>query len=164
MNLSKVGKVSLIILGSFLLLIVESLIKYYWILNKIPQGGFYLFGKIIQIIFIPNYYIAFNLPLPQYVIILAVLIILTMLGYYWWLNLLKLNFFNVLAISLVITGALSNLIDRLIFGFVIDYINLIFWPVFNLADVVIVLGVIIYFLNEFRQKPQLTIYKIKSED
>ena len=35
---------------------------------------------------------------------------------------------------LMISGALSNILDRLYFGCVVDFINLQFWPLFNLAD------------------------------
>lgn len=41
-------------------------------------------------------------------------------------------------------GALSNLTDRLIWGCVIDHLDLGFWPVFNLADVAIGLGALIF--------------------
>ena len=39
-----------------------------------------------------------------------------------------------LALSLILGGAIGNLIDRLRFGFVIDFLDLRVWPVFNLAD------------------------------
>ena len=44
---------------------------------------------------------------------------------------------------LIVSGAISNIIDRLAFGCVIDFIDLRFWPVFNLADVFISAGAII---------------------
>ncbi len=49
----------------------------------------------------------------------------------------------VAAAGLIIGGALSNLIDRFLLGYVRDMINLGFWPVFNLADAAIVTGVVI---------------------
>ncbi len=47
-------------------------------------------------------------------------------------------------------GALSNLTDRLVWGCVIDHIDLGFWPVFNLADAAIVLGVLIFLAGRGR--------------
>ncbi len=44
------------------------------------------------------------------------------------------------AIALVCAGALGNLYDRIVYGSVIDFIDLSFWPVFNLADVAITAG------------------------
>jgi signal peptidase II len=45
------------------------------------------------------------------------------------------------ALGLIIGGALGNIIDRISLGAVVDFIDLRFWPVFNLADTAIVLGV-----------------------
>jgi len=50
------------------------------------------------------------------------------------------------AISMIIGGGISNLIDRIFRGSVIDYIDINYWikyPVFNIADIFIVIGVII---------------------
>ncbi len=46
----------------------------------------------------------------------------------------------VMALALIAGGATGNLIDRLIFGGVTDYIDVRIWPVFNLADMSIVAG------------------------
>ena len=44
------------------------------------------------------------------------------------------------ALSLILGGAIGNLIDRLRLGYVIDFIDLRIWPVFNLADTAISIG------------------------
>lgn len=41
---------------------------------------------------------------------------------------------------LLIAGAVGNIIDRIRLGYVIDFINLQIWPIFNLADMFIVMG------------------------
>lgn len=45
------------------------------------------------------------------------------------------------ALGLILGGALGNLVDRVRLGYVVDFIDLRWWPVFNLADSAIVLGV-----------------------
>lgn len=45
-------------------------------------------------------------------------------------------------LGLVFAGALGNLIDRLYYGAVIDFINLHWWPVFNIADSAITVAII----------------------
>lgn len=45
------------------------------------------------------------------------------------------------ALGLVLGGALGNLLDRIRLGYVVDFIDLRWWPVFNLADSAIVVGV-----------------------
>ena len=60
-----------------------------------------------------------------------------------------------LASALIIGGALGNVIDRLIHGHVIDFIQVYYqhyyWPAFNLADSAICLGAALMVLDSFRQ-------------
>ncbi|MDP2831376.1 MAG: signal peptidase II [Candidatus Omnitrophota bacterium] len=48
-----------------------------------------------------------------------------------------------LSLSLILGGAAGNLIDRLRFGFVVDFLDLRVWPVFNIADSVITIAALI---------------------
>jgi signal peptidase II len=63
--------------------------------------------------------------------------------------------YKLIALSLILSGAIGNLIDRAVFGFVIDFINLhyqnFYWPVFNVADAAITLGVILLLLVDFKK-------------
>jgi signal peptidase II len=47
------------------------------------------------------------------------------------------------ALGLVIGGSVSNLVDRIRLGHVTDFLDLTFWPAFNLADTFIVVGVVV---------------------
>lgn len=53
--------------------------------------------------------------------------------------------------GLLFGGALGNLIDRLRFGHVVDFIDLGFWPVFNIADTAIVLGAVFIALGLLKE-------------
>ncbi len=50
------------------------------------------------------------------------------------------NKYYIVCLSLILAGALGNLIDRLRLGYVIDFLNFYIWPVFNIADSAITLG------------------------
>lgn len=56
---------------------------------------------------------------------------------------------------LIITGSLSNIVDRIIYGGVIDFLLLSYgtwsWPVFNVADMCIVSGVFLMFLKLYKK-------------
>ncbi len=64
-----------------------------------------------------------------------------------------------IAFSFVIGGALGNLNDRIIYGYVIDFIEIhyktLYWPIFNFADVAISVGVILLLYNMFLNKEKI---------
>jgi len=63
-----------------------------------------------------------------------------------------------IALGLLLGGAIGNLIDRLAFGRVVDFIDIGAWPVFNLADSAIVVGIIFmiyYFLFPARRREHI---------
>ena len=59
------------------------------------------------------------------------------------------------ALSILLAGAIGNLIDRFLLGFVIDFIDLhyqdFYWPVFNVADVLISLGVALLIFSDIKK-------------
>jgi len=57
-----------------------------------------------------------------------------------------------ISLSLILAGALGNLIDRIFFGYVIDFLDFRIWPVFNLADSAITVGAILLALSFLSQK------------
>jgi signal peptidase II len=97
--------------------------------------------------------IAFSLPVPQSLtIILTPLIIILLLGYVSQYRHQLLLWPTWLFIFL---GAISNLIDRIVYGFVIDYIR-IFTGVINIADVMILLGMLILLFTTHKTSIQAT--------
>ncbi|MBI3087976.1 MAG: signal peptidase II [Candidatus Omnitrophica bacterium] len=56
-----------------------------------------------------------------------------------------------LALALILGGAVGNLIDRVRFGYVVDFLDFRVWPVFNVADSCISVGVGLLLLSQFRR-------------
>lgn len=56
-----------------------------------------------------------------------------------------------LALGLILGGALGNLFDRVRFGYVIDFLDFRIWPVFNIADSAITIGMAILILKILRR-------------
>ena len=58
--------------------------------------------------------------------------------------------------AFILGGAIGNLIDRLVYGYVIDFLDLEILsynaPIFNLADTFIVIGVILFLINTLRSR------------
>ena len=56
-----------------------------------------------------------------------------------------------LALGLILGGAMGNLFDRMRFGYVIDFLDFRVWPVFNVADSAITIGIAILAWNILRR-------------
>ena len=74
-----------------------------------------------------------------------------------WLHRLKTHEkWLALALSLVLGGAIGNLIDRVYYGYVIDFIDVYYntshWPAFNIADAAISIGAVMLIIDTFRSK------------
>jgi signal peptidase II len=91
--------------------------------------------------YICNPGISFGLIIHPAIFWLFWTIIIMALSYY-----IRKNSFDIGAL-LILAGALSNIFDRLYLSCVIDFIDLRFWPIFNLADSFIVIGVIMLLIR-----------------
>lgn len=63
---------------------------------------------------------------------------------------------SAISLSLILGGAIGNLVDRVIYGYVIDFFDVYYqthhWPVFNMADSAITIGVMLMLYESFTQK------------
>ncbi|SHN91711.1 Lipoprotein signal peptidase [Bathymodiolus heckerae thiotrophic gill symbiont] len=77
----------------------------------------------------------------------------------WMMKTSKQQVLKLVALSLILSGAVGNLIDRAALGFVIDFIDLhyqdFYWPVFNIADITISVGVVLLILADFKNDKRL---------
>ena len=68
-------------------------------------------------------------------------------------DLKKLSMFSVFDFSLLLAGIMGNMLDRFIRGFVVDFFDFVVfsydYPVFNVADIFIVVGIILLLINMF---------------
>ncbi len=76
---------------------------------------------------------------------------------FWMRKLPATEKWNNIAYSFIIGGAAGNVFDRLVHGYVVDYLDFFWgnyhWPAFNLADSFICIGAVMIILDGFRRKP-----------
>lgn len=60
-----------------------------------------------------------------------------------------------LSLSLIVAGGLGNLIDRAMNGYVIDFLDMRFWPIFNVADISVCVGCGLLVLYMFLIEPKV---------
>ncbi|ELV8644779.1 signal peptidase II [Vibrio fluvialis] len=77
---------------------------------------------------------------------------------FWMRRLPSSDKWNNMAYALIIGGAVGNVFDRVVHGFVVDYLDFYWgtyhWPAFNLADSAICIGAAMIILDGFRGKKQ----------
>lgn len=59
------------------------------------------------------------------------------------------NWYRQVLIGMILGGALSNGVDRLVQGYVVDFIDFHWWPVFNVADSCIVIAIVVLLVLSF---------------
>jgi len=83
----------------------------------------------------------------------AMALIISVVLTIWLSRLKKYETLLAVALALVLGGAIGNLIDRLAYGYVIDFLDVYYqtwhWPAFNIADSAISVGVFLMLLESF---------------
>jgi signal peptidase II len=142
----------------FLSLLIVSLIVIFDRLTKILFSHTLSLGEslpvvrnIFHITLVQNTGIAFGLFKNHgavFIIIPLIMIFLLVFNFYQYnYNNEKFSRLYVTAVSLILAGAIGNLIDRIFYGYVIDFIDFRIWPVFNIADSAITVGAFLLILQ-----------------
>ncbi|MFH1822562.1 MAG: signal peptidase II [Patescibacteria group bacterium] len=140
MSLGNKKKMIIYFLVVIFFVILDRFFKFLAINNYFSEP-IEIIRSIFKLSYSSNYNIAFSLPISGLGLNLAIIIIIACLLYYL-LNLFKKNSYNEsLYLAIIILGATSNLFDRLKYGFVVDYLDLKYFTVFNIADMMVVGGV-----------------------
>ena len=107
---------------------------------------------IFRLDFVKNYGAAFNIFSGSRIFLSLISIFFSILLIYLIFRKNTLNSFDLFAYSFILGGTIGNGIDRIYKGFVIDFINLniINFPVFNIADISINIGFIFLLYNIFK--------------
>ena len=135
---------------SIFILLLDQFTKYLMFNNyKIfINKNYYLF----KLDFVKNYGAAFNLFSGSRIFLSFISIIFSILLIYLILRKNTLNSLDLYSYSFILGGTIGNGIDRILKGFVIDFINLniIKFPVFNIADISINIGFIFLMYSIFK--------------
>jgi signal peptidase II len=122
--------------------LLDRLSKIFILSHYQEGGGFPVWQNVFHITRVNNTGAAFGFlrghtPFLSLVSVFCVLILL------WILFFKKQTLSNRAGWSLVVGGALGNLYDRFFYGYVVDFLDFRVWPVFNLADTAICVGVLV---------------------
>lgn len=152
-----------IILGVALVVYLIDQAAKFIVIQTLPLWGWWsltpTLGRLIRVTHITNTGAAFGM-FPQLGAVFMLVAIGVVFGIVLFSHRLPVESFWVrLSLGLQLGGALGNLSDRLWRGSVVDFIDIGFWPIFNVADVAIVLGVAVlayYFWQQENMNQELS--------
>ena len=141
------------------ILLIDQITKVI-VLNVISNSKI-IIPKLLEIEIIKNIGIAFGLNNGNLKNIFITIIILTMIINFIIKQNKNIDRNTMIALSLILGGGISNLIDRIFRGGVIDFIKVSTFPIFNIADISIVIGWILLIICVFKFGVEKDIEEVK---
>ncbi len=136
------------------LLLIDILIKLLVKNNMLVNESIKIINNFFYITYVKNTGAAWSiLSGKQTFLIIFSIIVIALIIFYLVKKKSYLNL-EVIGYSLLLSGALGNLIDRILYGYVIDYFSFYIFsysfPIFNFADSCIVIGIVLLFISSWR--------------
>jgi len=139
---------------SIIFLVIDQAIKFYLSSKMILNQSTILIKNFLNITYVHNTGAAFSL-FEGNTWLLILIGVLAVIGLILYISkLAHISDFDMFIYSLLLGGVLGNLIDRIIHGYVIDYLSLnlfgYHFPIFNFADMCIVVSIILIFTTTLK--------------
>ena len=121
-------------------------------MSTVSDKVFVIIPDVLQLELVYNKNIVGLLSWSRFVIVAIVITFLLVLMWSAWVSYRDGRAQELFGFLLMILGALSNVFDRLVFGGVIDFINVASRSIFNIADVMIIAGAVIAVLAQSQKE------------
>ncbi len=125
---------------SISILALDQLTKKLIYLNFLPGQSRPIIENIFHLTLVYNRGIAFGLFVGTVIISVFISVVVIILLIVSVIKIKGPDLMLKIAFSLILGGAVGNLVDRIRFGYVIDFLDFRLWPVFNVADIAITTG------------------------
>jgi signal peptidase II len=136
----RLPKFTVIAIGAALVALFDQLSKR-WIMATFAFHETRPFGPYFSLTYVHNTGSAFGLFQGNNTALLVIGFVILGVLFYSARGIAETGgFFTAFGLSLVLGGAIGNIIDRIALGHVVDFLDFHFWPVFNLADSAISVG------------------------
>lgn len=133
----------------FLVLLISDQAVKYLVRNTLTEGqSIPVIENIFHITYVENPGAAFGILANHRILFLILTAIITGVMIYLYFNLRNKKSPTAISLGIVVSGAIGNFIDRFLHGSVTDFLDFRIWPVFNIADICICVGLalICYFV------------------
>jgi signal peptidase II len=133
-----------------LVLVLDQLTKWLVRTHFLLGESYDVIDGIFSITYIENKGAAFGLGEGNAFVFILVAVLVSVIMIYYYKKQEK-NFWLSLGVSLILSGAWGNLIDRVMKSSVTDMFNFHIWPVFNIADIAVCLGCLFLIIYVFKE-------------
>lgn len=145
-----------ICLISFILIIIDQVIKLLVNSFMVYNTSIGIIKNFFYLSYVRNEGAAWSILSGNRILLILVAVFALLFIYFILLKNKKLNKLDIITYSLLIGGIIGNLLDRIIYGYVIDYLNFYIFnynfPVFNFADICIVISASLIIISIFKEK------------
>ncbi len=122
------------------LLLLDQIVKYAVRANMMQGQSIPIISGIFHLTYIENPGAAFGILSNHRILFLVMTAAITGIMFYLYLQLRNKKSLTAFSLALVISGAIGNFIDRFFQGTVTDMFDFQIWPIFNIADICICVG------------------------
>ena len=144
-----------IYLFSIIFLVIDQIIKFFVSSKMILNESIILINNFLNLTYVQNKGAAFSLFSGNRIFLIMVGVFALIIFIYYISKLDKIKEIDVFTYSLFLGGLLGNLLDRIIYGYVIDYIGVNIsqyrFPIFNFADICIVVSIILIIIDMIKE-------------
>lgn len=156
-------KVIILAVVSLVCVGLDQLTKFICVANLELGESYEFIPSVLHFTYIRNEGAAFgSLSGARWVFMIASTLMIILISCYVISNRRTLNYPTVLTLSLIVGGGIGNMIDRIAYGYVVDFIDVKFLPfwkwIFNVADSFVCVGavllVVIFAVSEFKAKKE----------
>jgi signal peptidase II len=127
-------------------IVVDHVTKAWVASTFLPGESRIVIPHVLYLTYVQNYHGAFGL-FGTHPLLLTAAASIVLISFYLWYRREGASTAVHIAFALIFGGAVGNIVDRLRFGYVHDFIDFRVWPVFNVADSAITIGVCILLLQ-----------------
>ena len=156
----KVSEMKKILPISLLFVVIDQVVKILVINKMALQQSITIINNFFNITYVRNTGAAWSILSGNVLLLIMISVLALVTIYYYLIKDKDLNKIDIVSYSMLIGGIIGNLIDRIVHGYVIDYLDFkIFnynFPIFNIADTLIVISIIIIgislIVGEYREQ------------
>lgn len=143
---------------SAIVVLLDQITKFIVKTRMNPYESFPVINPILYITYVKNRGAAFSLLEGNIPFLAIVSLIVNLFILFLLIKGIKSSKTTKFSLALILGGSIGNFLDRIRLGYVVDFIDLRVWPVFNVADMAVVFGVLILSYILIFEKDEIKLF------